>query len=215
MSIATLKRKTEAKYKNMSVSQPQFSLNGTLRNQGYIGQTSLSRSFVHTPMLGNTPKGYGGLNGSYKQAPIITEASIFTTNDPKRVKISVGNHKGDILIQNPYLSCREWPCSNPVVKNLEYSSKNYTEELRKKTLKCEADEIATNPTTQPCCKLSDTGLPKNMFSKTKTNTFTKVLTNLNGSVKYNGSYADYLARIDNACKNKTKLVVNTNRGPNY
>ena len=214
MSIATLKKKTQAKYNNMSVSQPQFSLNGTLRNQGYVGQTSLSRHFVHTPMLGNTVKGNGGLNGAYKQAPFIVEASLFTTNDPRSVKQSVGNHAGDIAVQNRYLSCREWPCSNPVVKNLEYSSETYTEELRKKTLKCEADEIATN-TPSYSCKLTDPGLPKHMFSKTKTNTMTKVFTNLNGSIKYNGSYADYLARIDNACNRKNKLVVNTNGGPIY
>lgn len=214
MSIATLKKKTQAKYNNMSVSQPQFSLNGTLRNQGYVGQSTQSRHFVHTPMLGNTVRGNGGLNGFYKQAPVILEASIFTTNDPKSVKQSVGNHAGDIAIQNRYLSCREWTCSKPVVKNLEYSSETYTGELRKKTLKCEADEIASN-TKQPCCKLTDTGLPKRMFSKTKTNTTTKVFTNLNGSIKFNGSYADYLARIDNACNKKTTLIVNTNRGPNY
>jgi len=44
MSIATLKRKTQAKYNNMSVGVPHFSINGAFRNQGYVGQTSLSRS---------------------------------------------------------------------------------------------------------------------------------------------------------------------------
>jgi|TARA_B110000879_G_scaffold212296_1_gene307867 hypothetical protein len=47
MSIATLKRKTQAKYNNSSVNTGEgFSLNGSYRNQGYVGQTSLSRS-VH------------------------------------------------------------------------------------------------------------------------------------------------------------------------
>lgn len=219
MSIATLKKKTQAKYRNMSVSQPQFSLNGTLRNQGYIGQTSHSRTFVHTPMLGNTVKGHGGKYGEYKQAPIIVEASIFTTNDPTQVKQSVGNHAMDIAVQNRFLSCREWPCSNPVVKKMEYSSETYTEELRKRTLKCEAvnceeDKIVSKPIA-PCCKLEDPGLPKNMFSKTKTNTITKVFTNLNGSIKYGGSYADYLARNNIAFNKKTPLIVNTNRTPNF
>jgi len=212
MSIATLKKKTQAKYNNMSVSQPQFSLNGTLRIQGYIGQTSLSRNLVHTPMLGNTARGYGGLNGAYKQVPIITESSIFTTNDSKIVKPTVGNFAGDIAIQNRFLTCRERPCSNPVVKNLEYSSYEYILELRKKSLSCEPNNKGVK---QPCCKLSDPGLPKNMFSKTKTNTFTKVFTNSNGSIKYNGSYKDYLARIDNSCNRKTKLIVNSYRGPIY
>ena len=40
MSIATLKKKTQARYTNqMSIGHAGFSLNGTHRNQGYIGQT--------------------------------------------------------------------------------------------------------------------------------------------------------------------------------
>jgi len=54
MSIATLKRKTQTQYNNMSVgSKTGFSLNGTHRSQGYIGQTSLSRSLPKTLMKGN------------------------------------------------------------------------------------------------------------------------------------------------------------------
>ena len=44
MSIATLKKKTAAKFKNNSANLPQFSLNGVHRNQGFIGQQSLSRT---------------------------------------------------------------------------------------------------------------------------------------------------------------------------
>lgn len=44
MSIVTLKRKTQAKYNNMSVGTQGFSLNGVFRNQGYVGQTSIGRS---------------------------------------------------------------------------------------------------------------------------------------------------------------------------
>ena len=44
MSIATLKRKTQTKYNNMSVGLNGFSIVGTHRNQGYVGQPSLTRS---------------------------------------------------------------------------------------------------------------------------------------------------------------------------
>ena len=45
MSIATLKRKTLAKYNNSSVNTGEgFSLNGAYRNQGYVGQKSKSRT---------------------------------------------------------------------------------------------------------------------------------------------------------------------------
>ena len=36
MSLATLKKKTQAQYRNVSVGQPQFSINGTHRSQGYV-----------------------------------------------------------------------------------------------------------------------------------------------------------------------------------
>ena len=53
MSIATLKKKTAAKYNNMSVSGPfrnnnGFSLYGGQRNEGYIGKDSLGNSLPKT-----------------------------------------------------------------------------------------------------------------------------------------------------------------------
>ena len=47
MSLATLKKKTASKYQNNSVNLPQFSLNGVHRNQGFVGQTSLSRTTIY------------------------------------------------------------------------------------------------------------------------------------------------------------------------
>ena len=48
MSIVALKRKTGAKYNNVSVSTTGFSLNGTRRNQGYVGQTSHGRALSNS-----------------------------------------------------------------------------------------------------------------------------------------------------------------------
>jgi len=88
MSIATLKRKTQAQYNNISVGQKSFSLNGTLRSQGYVGQTSLSRSFPRTLMNGPTPRGHGGCCGMYPQSNIVLSA-VTSLNDPTVVKNSV------------------------------------------------------------------------------------------------------------------------------
>ena len=44
MSIVTLKKKTQSQYNNVSVGHRQFSLNGTHRSPGWVGQTTLSRS---------------------------------------------------------------------------------------------------------------------------------------------------------------------------
>jgi len=92
MSIATLKRKTQAQYNNISVGQKAFSLNGTRRSQGYVGQTSLSRSLPRTPMNGPVPRGYGG---NYSMGRIV-QSAVTSLNDPTVVKQSVINTQGMI-----------------------------------------------------------------------------------------------------------------------
>jgi hypothetical protein len=94
MSIATLKRKTAAKYNNSSVNTKHgFSLNGGYRNQGYVGQTSLSRSLPRTLMKGNTPRGHGGCCGTFRITPII-QSAVTSTEDNTVIKRSVINTKG-------------------------------------------------------------------------------------------------------------------------
>jgi hypothetical protein len=99
MSLATLKRKTQAKYNNMSVgSKTGFSLNGTYRNQGYVGQTMLSRSLPRTLMKGDVVKGHGGCCGKYPVHEIV-QSAVTSLNDPKVVKSSVINTNGMIRTQ--------------------------------------------------------------------------------------------------------------------
>jgi len=94
MSIATLKRKTLAKYNNMSVnSSTGFSLNGSYRNQGYVGQTSLSRSLSQTPMKGPTVRGHGGCCGTYVVGGIV-QSGVKSEEDNTVVKSSVLSTKG-------------------------------------------------------------------------------------------------------------------------
>ena len=96
MSIATLKKKTNAQYKTLSVgSKNGFSLNGTHRSQGYVGQTSLSRSLPRTLMKGNAMKGHGGCCGTFKISPIVSSA-VTSLNNPNVVKSSVLSTKGMI-----------------------------------------------------------------------------------------------------------------------
>lgn len=59
MSIATLKKKSEARYFPHSVKNVGFSLNGVTRFLG-AGDTSLGRSVTRTPFRGNYPVGHGG-----------------------------------------------------------------------------------------------------------------------------------------------------------
>jgi len=91
MSIATLKRKTQVQYNNMSVGAKHgFSLNGTHRSQGYVGQTSLSRSLPQTLM-----KGHGGCCGKYPNVPVV-QSAVTSLNDPAVVKPSVVGTQGMI-----------------------------------------------------------------------------------------------------------------------
>ena len=78
MSIVALKKKTAAKYNNMSAGQPQFSINGGYRNQGWVGQTSLSRSLPKTPMRGGAARGLGCCFGTYNTQMIITPVTSTT-----------------------------------------------------------------------------------------------------------------------------------------
>lgn len=93
MSIATLKKKTNAQYNNLSVGKPHFSINGTLRNQGYVGQTSLSRSLPRTLFRGSYPRGHGGCCGTFHIGQVV-QSGILPLNDPSVIKSSVINTKG-------------------------------------------------------------------------------------------------------------------------
>jgi len=92
MSIVALKRKTAAKYNNSSVGVPQFSINGGYRNQGWVGQTSLSRSFIKTPHRGVTPRGHGGCCGTYNVSVVCPREPC--TNNNSVIKKSVVSTDG-------------------------------------------------------------------------------------------------------------------------
>ena len=102
MSIVTMKKKTQTKYNNMSVGVKQFSLNGTHRNQGYVGQTMLSRSLPRTLAKGNTLRGHGGTNGHFIQQPSILSA-VTSTEDSTVVKKSTLSYNGMMAIQNRWI----------------------------------------------------------------------------------------------------------------
>ena len=93
MSIVTLKKKTQAQYKNLSTGRSNFSLNGTLRNQGYVGQTSLSRFTSRTLYNGIYPRGHGGCCGTFKIGQTV-RSGILPLNNPNVIKSSVISSKG-------------------------------------------------------------------------------------------------------------------------
>jgi len=102
MSLATLKKKTNQKYNSMSVGRKGFSINGTHRSQGFVGQTMLSRSLPGTKMRGPTLRGSGGNNGRYNITPNIV-SGINYQNDPSFIKSSVLNTSGMIMTVYPWI----------------------------------------------------------------------------------------------------------------
>jgi hypothetical protein len=95
MSIATLKRKTNATYKNVSSGKQQFSLHGGTRSQGFIGQDTLGRSLPTQNMRGDTLMGHGGCCGNYH----VIKAGImnYPINDPTIMKPSVVGTSGMMM----------------------------------------------------------------------------------------------------------------------
>jgi hypothetical protein len=102
MSIATLKRKTRATWRTASTGQSAFSINGSHRSQGYIGQTSLSQSLPRTIFRGDTARGAGGCCGTYNGSVSIT-SGILDMNDVAVVKPSVVSSRGRLAKRYPWI----------------------------------------------------------------------------------------------------------------
>lgn len=167
MSLATFKKKTQAKYNNSSVHQPHFSINGTYRNQGYIGQSSLSRSLPKTPAVGVVSQGHGGCCGSYLQVkPIIS--AVTSTEDSSAIKSSVLSTSGMLAKKYRWIK-RGYPFASVKPGNdLQGSSSGYTEFKKKETLRdiylIDTLLCNTNIRSSKCCNLNITQSEKDIVA---------------------------------------------------
>ena len=94
MSIVALKRKTAAQYNNNSVgSKTGFSLSGTHRNQGYVGQTSLGRFTSRTLMRGGAIRNHGGCCGTFYTGPVV-QSGVTSLEDSNVIKPATLNTHG-------------------------------------------------------------------------------------------------------------------------
>ena len=138
MSLATLKRKTATKYNNMSVGSVRgFSLAGTHRNQGYVGQTSLSRSFPLTNSRRGAYRGHGGCCSTYMNDP-IKQTSVWSLEDSSVVKKSSKTFSGMFARRFPK---SDFTTVKPDVNNNLNNSAMYTSYKKKKNTDC----ISKNP----------------------------------------------------------------------
>jgi len=224
MSIATLKKKTQAEYNRMSVNQQQFSLNGTRRSQGYVGQTSLSRSLPRTLMKGSYECGYGGHEGQFIITPIV-QSGIVSLNNPNVIKPSVKNTLGMIeskyrWIKRPYPNSTTKPDTTlnsnsqgqyTMIK--KYQTLQEVNDLRNENIRLEniangTDRDIVNKKTygsnDPFCNNSK------YFNKKKTNYVSTTPSTFFTSV-HSSDYMEYInSGVTNYCKNKNTFYVQNN-----
>ena len=121
---------------NLSVNQKQFSINGTTRNQGYIGQTSLTRSLIHSVSKGAVLKDFNGLYAN----PNIKASETISLEDNTVVKPSVLSFKGMMAKRERWIT-RPFPYAvvKPDFNQNINAQTDYITRLKKKTL----SDIAT------------------------------------------------------------------------
>lgn len=166
MSLATLKKKTNAKYNNASVGNTGFSLNGTHRNQGYVGQTSLSRTIIGTPMRGNVARGHGGCCGTYNTN--MVKPSLCGLEDSKIVKSSVLSSKGMLRLKHKWANRGgEYAPVKPDSNNNNNFSSMYTSYKRREVLNNITKNcpsvlgVISDCSVKDCSKITK---PKEMYS---------------------------------------------------
>lgn len=184
MSLAVLKRKSQVLYNNLSVgtktpgaslnsahtgkmyyphpvestnSPPGgFSLNGTRRNVGYIGQSSLSRHYVRSLAKGNVLKGHGGCCGTYNVVNVGPSEFIGKLNDASVVKPTVHTH---MFLRTKYYKDIYTPTVKPD-SNQHATSGILTEFKGKNTAQCV--DATNEPPSPSTCTFN---LPTRIFKR--------------------------------------------------
>ena len=206
MSIATLKRKTAAKYNNASVNVPQFSINGGYRNQGWVGQTTLSRSLPKTPMVGDTPKGHGGCCGTYNIGTIV-QSAVTSTNNPAVIKPSVLSTDGMLDTKYRWIG-RPAPYTS-VKSSAENNLNDQSDYITQKT-KSTINDINRNYPSIPKCKESC----KNSIFKGRTDTPHGI--NADSVTKTVGPQTggEYVSKLSDECASSDVKCPDKNKGGN-
>ena len=215
MSLATLKKKTAAKYNNMSVNKPAFSLNGTHRSQGYVGQDTLGRSLPKTPMNGNVARGHGGCCGTYLRSNIV-QSAVTSTNDSDVVKSSVKGTSGQLA---KWLHTPLYNVAKPDTTSSINTQQDYITRIEQQAIQA----TAQSKTTGNACNLAKVNscnlLPSSFISrKGKSNVFDRnkdvcnTVKDLTGASK---SQSLYVLQLTKKCNESDiyKFATNTRREP--
>lgn len=206
MSLATLKKKTATKYNAMSVGSKQgFSINGTYRNQGYIGQTSHSRYIPKTPMKGSVFKGHGGCCGTFKIKNI--NATQQDVNDNSQIKSSSINTVGLISTKYRWIR-RPYPYAvvKPDTNNNLNTANDYTVRIGKQTIK-DANDCSSS-TKDTCMKTSCAGMTVSNYSNYSKNAYNNIAKDSSLYVAMNQSR--YISELHDTCIENDVVTVQKN-----
>jgi hypothetical protein len=151
MSIVAMKRKSRGYNNPVSGQGTQgFSLNGGYRNQGWVGQTSISRPVHRTLFKGTNPVGHGGHSGEYNVS--VQSGSMCSANDSNIIKRSTLTTKGhiDSTVTHPTTlyntTCIDGTCHQDTVKYidpLQSSQEIYIKNLSDKTATCVVEKTTS------------------------------------------------------------------------
>ena len=142
MSLATLKRKTKAKYNNVSTNTDGFSINGIHRNQGYVGQSSVGRALSRAIGYEGDLKGHGGCCGKYTNGPVLKSGVVqIEATGKKMVKSSVLSSRG---VLSKKLRCCETTWKSGSAQNMNTQG-DYLEYRKQIALQeCKEEEIVAD-----------------------------------------------------------------------
>ena len=189
MSIVTLKRKTENLYNVQSAAgggYKNFSINGTRRSQGWVGQTSLSRHNGNASELMN-------LNN-----PSIIKSSVVGTNGMLNMHYRWINRpqpytsvKSDNNLNNGISSDHTTIITNYTIKNVDTSNKN--------TIKI----------TKPVCSFTNSKYMNVAYNNINTHSSLCVVTKPNNT----SSNSDHLESVKSPCVNLNNYQLSYRRDP--
>jgi hypothetical protein len=201
MSDVTLKRKTQAKYNNNSVGMAQFSLNGGCRNQGWVGQTSLSRSLPRTLMRDGAARGFGGRQGTFFQAPTVMSSINYQENS-NVIKSSVLDNTGMLEVKTQWSrrppttgSGSAWKQDVNHHLGLASDRTNKMERCTQRTLLCAAPANTQLPRQTMCCTRVN-GIPQLSGGAVITKSVEKNFGSSTQQRPVAMTYGDYLLKVN-------------------
>jgi len=152
------------------LSSGGFSLKGTVKNTGYIGQTNHNSS-VRTIFKGTEPVGHGGCCGTYKREVLCNNRTSCGQADQRSALTTSGYIS--TRITNPVVKTADGECPVKWVKSfnpLEHAQSNYVHKVKVAAASCvvSKDDAGLKECTEGCTETYYIGtrkMTRSVYSK--------------------------------------------------